>query len=167
MTIGFNKYQFYGKIAILIIMACCGLLIYKSPGINFEDAPTGGLIFLAVICATIFYMLILMTLQLVVLPNSVKINAPGGCITLKFLFAKSLIIHANDVSRFSTIKMSTKSTEYEGMLVTMTNGKEYVLSDLNLANIKPVRRWLENNSVTFAGHYKFSFLSYFIRYFKN
>ena len=42
MTIGFNKFQFYGKIIILtIVISFLGIFIYYHPRIKFDNAPIG------------------------------------------------------------------------------------------------------------------------------
>ena len=108
-----------------------------------------------------------MTLQLIFLPKSVDIDQQNKTLTLKFLFAKPLAFLPNDLTDFSSILVKTKSTSYEGVLIRTTSGKEFVLGDFNLQDFRPIKIFLEETNVTFTGHYKFSFVSYFIKYFRH
>ena len=168
MTIGFNKYQFYGKIIILtIVLSLVVLLAYYRPPIKFENAPIGGIIFLIAVWALLMFGLILMTLQLIFLPKGVEIDLQNKMLTLKFLLAKPLIVLSDDIHEFCSIAFNTKSTTYDGLLIRIQNGKEYILGDFNLASFNPIKTFLEETNVAFAGHYKFSFVSYFIKYFRH
>ena len=168
MTIAFNKYQFYSKIIILtIILTLVGVFAYYRPPIKFDDAPIGGIIFLIPIGTLLVCLLALMTLQLIFLPSSVDIDQQNKTLTLKFLFAKSLAFLPNDLTDFSSILVKTKSTSYEGVLIRTTSGKEFVLGDFNLQDFRPIKTFLEETNVTFTGHYKFSFISYFFKSFRK
>ena len=168
MTIGFNKFQFYGKIIILIIfLSFLGLFIYYRPPIKFDNAPIGGIILLIIIWTLVILFLILMTLQLFLLPNGVEIDEENQILTFKFFCTKSLIISPIDINEFCSIIVKTKSTNYEGVLMRFTNGKECVVGDFNLENFKPIQTFLEETKVEFVGHFKFSFASYFYRHFRQ
>lgn len=167
MTIGFNKYQFYGKIIILtIVLSLIGLFIYYRPPIKFDHAQIGGIIFLILVWTLVMFFLILMTLQIIFLPKGVKIDKQNKTLTLRFLFAKPLMVLPNDINEFCTITVKTKSTNYEGVLIKAKNEKEYILGDFNLEDFRPIKTFLEETGVSFAGHCKFSFVSYFIKYFR-
>ena len=168
MTITFNKYQFYSKIIILtIILTLIGVFAYYRPPIKFDDAPIAGIIFLILVWTLLVCLLTLMTLQLIFLPRSVHIDQQNKTLTLNFLFAKPLTVLPNDLADYSSIVVKTKSTDYEGVLIRTTKGKEFVLGDFNLQDFRPVKIFLEEANVAFTGHYKFSFISYFIKYFRH
>ncbi len=168
MTIGFNKYQFYGKIIILIIfLPLFGFFIYALPHINFDDVPIGAIIFLALIWMLLMLLLILSTLQLIFLPKGVEIDDEKKTLTLKFLFTKSVTIKLADLKEYFTIMISTKSTNYEGILINNISGKEYILDNFNLADYKPIKIFLDDTKVEFSGHKKFSFVPYFFKYFSK
>ena len=168
MTIGFNKYQFYGKIIMLVIfLPLFGFFIYALPHMNFDDAPIGGIIFLALTWMLLMLLIILSTLQLIFLPKGVEIDDEKKTLTLKFLFTKSLSIKPADLTDYFTIMISTKSSSYEGIMIRNLFGKEYILDDFNLANYKPIKIFLDDTKVEFSGHKKFSFVSYFFKYFSK
>lgn len=168
MTIGFNKFQFYAKIIILtIVLSILGLFIYYRPPIKFDNAPIGGIIFLIIIWTLLILFLVLMTLQLFLLPNGVEIDDQNKILTLKIFCAKPLIILPNDINEFCSIVVKIKSTDYEGVLMRFKNGKECVVGDFNLENFRPIQTFLEETKVSFVGHYKFSFASYFFRHFRQ
>ena len=88
-------------------------------------------------------------------------------LTLKIFCAKPLIILPNDINEFCSIVVKIKSTDYEGVLMRFKNGKECVVGDFNLENFRPIQTFLEETKVSFVGHYKFSFASYFFRHFRQ
>lgn len=168
MTIGFNKFQFYGKIIFLTIAVCIfGLFIYFHPIIRFSNAPIGGIIMLIIVWALLVLLTVLMTLQLFFWPNGIEIDNQNKTIIIKFLSTKSLTILPNDITEFCSIVITTKSASYEGVLIRLKNGKEYPIGDFNLKDFRPVQTFLEETKVAFAGHYKFNSFSYFFRYFRQ
>lgn len=166
MTIGFNKYHIYGQIiTIVIFLPLFGFFIYALPHMKFDDAPIGGIIFLALIWMLSMLLLILSALQLIFLPKGVQIDDEKQTLILKFLFTKSVTVELADLTEYFTIIISTKSTSYEGILIKNKSGREYILDDFNLADYKPIKIFLDNRKIDFSGHKKFSFVSYFFRYF--
>jgi hypothetical protein len=167
MTIGYNRGQFFGKVIILTIMlSMVALFLYYRPPIKFDHAPIGGIIFLAVIWSLLALFLLLMTLQLFFLPNGVDIDETNRVLILKFVFGRQTILQLNDLSAFSSIAVVTKSSRYEGLLLKTANSKEYVLGNFNLEDFRPIKTFLENANVAFIGHEKFSFISYFLKFFR-
>jgi len=167
ITITCNKNQFYAKIIILtIIFTLIGVFVYYRPPIKFDDAPIEGIIFLILVWTLVGFLLIIMTLQLIFLPKGVDIDQQNKTLTLKFLFAKPLTVLPKDLIDFSSIVVKTKSTSYDGVLIRTSNGKEFVLGDFNLQDFRPIKTFLEETNVTFTGHYKFSFISYFFKSFR-
>jgi hypothetical protein len=170
MEIGFNKYQVYGKIVILtFIISFIGLFIYFHPPLKFDNSPpTIVVIMLPLIGGLIFFMSILMTLQLVFLPKSVIINTKEKSLTIKFFFARQFSIQINEINEFSTVTVIAGKvpTTYNGLMLHLENGKDYLLGDFNLETFLPIQTFLQDTNVPFVGHEKFSFVQYFINYFK-
>jgi hypothetical protein len=168
MLIRFNKYQVYGKITFLIIfLSVIGLFIIVVPPLRVDvNTPVVIFIFLILMGFLIFCFAILMTLQLLFLPKGVNIDEGNRLITLTFFVSRPFTITPDDVANFSSILVHTKSTNYEGILLYLKNGKKYLLGDFNLKDYKPIRSFLEDYNVFYVGYEKFNFITYFVKYFK-
>lgn len=169
MLIAFNKYQVYGKIAILsIFLLFFGLFIFLAPPLKSDvNPPVATFIFLIFFGFLFFCLAILMILQLLFLPKGVNINEENKFIILTFFAASSVKIELSDLSNYSSTLVKTKSTDYEGILLNLKNGKKYLLGDFNLRSYKPIKYFLEDCNVSYIGHEKFSFINYFIKYFNQ
>lgn len=167
--IGFNKYQLFRKIAFLTVMIIfIAMFIFFHPVLkskpNSSDVP---MIFLIIICLFLFFVSVLMTLQLLFIPKGVNIDHANNSIVLTFFGARSMTIYRNDLSNFSSTLVKTISTCCEGILLNLKDGEKYLLSDFNLKDYKPTKTFLEEGNVTWNENEKFSFIVYFINYFKH
>ena len=63
--------------------------------------------------------------------------------------------------------VKTSSSRYEGVLLNLKDGKKILIGDFNLKDYQPIKTFLETNNVSYIGHEKFSFVTYFINYFKH
>lgn len=168
MDIGSNKYQFWGKIIVLsiaLIIVTCKL--YFRISIDTSNAPVGALIFGGFVFTMLALLIVIMTLQLFLFPIGVFINEDAKMLTLKFFMGRVKMLALADIREFSTTTLVTKSTRYEGISIQTTNGKQYILGDINLNDYKPVQVFLEKNQVSFNGHLKFKMLPYLVRNFKS
>ncbi|HLY71361.1 MAG TPA: hypothetical protein VKR53_16620 [Puia sp.] len=114
-------------------------------------------------------MSILMTLQLFFLPKGVIIDNTDKSLTLKFFFARQFSIQVKEIIKFNSVRVISRKgqTAYNGVMIHINNGKDYLLGEFNLEQFEPIQTFLESNNVQFAGDEKFSFVSYFINFFKN
>jgi hypothetical protein len=117
MYIGYNKYQVFGKIIVLVIfISFMGLFIYFLPhlhGFRF----TFQTLFAIIIWLLIFWLFIIMTLHLLFFPKAVEINDVEKTLTVHYFFLQPNIIYITDMFEYSTTKLVTKSTSYEGILL--------------------------------------------------
>jgi hypothetical protein len=79
----------------------------------------------------------------------------------------SLIIQSKDIDNFGSVTVRARYTGYDGYILHINNGRNYLLGDFNLKEIAPIKSFLVANSVAFIGDEKFSFFSYFINYLKS
>jgi hypothetical protein len=158
MEIGFNKYQLFGKIVILsIVLSIITVVLYFHPSRSFDDQPTTFQItFLFFIGALLLYMFVLMILQLLLLPIGVNIDYANKTLSIKFPFAKTILIESSDIKEYRPVKIKTKSTPYEGVNICLNNGRDYLLSDFNLKEFAPIKSFLEESQVSVVINKKFS-----------
>jgi hypothetical protein len=147
-------------------LSLAGLLAYYRPAINFKNAPIGGIIFLIIIWTFVMCFLGLMILQLLFFPKAVEINNVDQTLTVHYLFLSPNIIYMTDMSEYLTTRLITKSTNYEGILLHVKSGRKYLFDDINLSDYKPIKSFLDDCKINFAGHEKFNNFSYFISFFK-
>jgi hypothetical protein len=162
MYIGYNKYQRYGKIILIILLVLPAWgMIAKLPPDDFSLDIFILLIVLIIIVGEIF-----MLMQLLFLPSGVEIDNDNKALTVHYFLIKPNTIGLEDILDYSTTKIFTKSTEYGGVLVHTKRGRKYLFDDFNIADYKPIKDFLDTCQVSFAGHEKFSNVSYFTAYFK-
>ncbi|MFC4230698.1 hypothetical protein ACFOW1_02275 [Parasediminibacterium paludis] len=165
MKITRNKFQFYSKIIILLLVATLVYAFaYSRPPIKFDDAPVAEIIFLALLIMLLVFMLAIMILQLIIFPIGVEIDEEDKSFTIKFLFSKPLRLSPNDLTDFNSIVLKTKSDSYNGILIRVTNGKEFLIGNFSLKEFEPMQLFLEEQNVTFSGPYKLNIVSYFYKY---
>lgn len=175
MHIGFNKYQVYGKIIVLILFwGFISLFLFFLPGIKFDleftSATIGKATVIILIFGLLFFLSCLMTLQLIFLPKGVDIDKEKKTITLDYFFSRAIVININEVTNYSsTLIKSGKygQNRFEGVLVNVNDRCKYLLSDFNLNHYSPVLNFLEESNVTFIGHEKISMILYFRDLFKS
>ena len=166
MYISYNKYQVYGKVVLLVIFfSLIGLLFFFHPSLP-EFHFTFQVAFLMALWLSIFCFLVFMTFQLLFFPKAIEINDVDHTLTVHYFLLRPNIIYSTDISEYTTTKLATKSTNYEGVLVHIKSGRKYLFDDINLSDYKPVKSFLDNCKINFAGHEKFSNISYFISFFK-
>lgn len=107
-----------------------------------------------------------MLVQLIFLPSGVEISNDNKTLTVHYFFIKPNTIRSEDILDYSTTKIYTKSTEYEGVLVHTKKGRKYLFDDFNIADYRPIKDFLETCQISFAGHEKFGNVSYFIAFFR-
>jgi hypothetical protein len=167
MKISFNKYQVYIKASFLIfILLLAGVFIYfnltRHMRSNIEFSQMG---FLFLVWTCILWWTILMIFQLIFLPKGLFIDDGNRTLTLSYFFHKPLLMRATEISEYSIVYISTKSTRYKSFLMYNSNGRAYLLSEFNLEKIDPIQAFLEDNKILFVGEEKFSFVKYFMNYF--
>src|ERR1700739_3505441 len=113
MYIGYNKYQRYGKIFFIVFYIFIGwVLILRLPPNAFPTDTFMILLVIFILLGSIF-----MLMQLIFLPSGVEINNDDKTLTVYYFLIKPNIIRAEDILDYSTTKICTKSTDYEGVLV--------------------------------------------------
>ena len=167
MKISFNKYQVYFKIIYLCIMSLLvGVFIYFNLTRHVKNnIAFSQMFFLFLVYACILLMTILIIFQLIFLPNGLFIDFGNRTLTLSYFIHKPLSLGATEISEYSIVYISTKSTRYKSFLIYASNGKAYLLSEFNLANTDPILTFLEDSKILFVGEEKFSFIKYFMNYF--
>jgi len=166
MYISYNKYQVYGKVVMLTIFySLIVLFVFLHPPLPVFHL-TFQAIFLIALWLLIFCFCVFMTLQLLFFPKAIEINNIDNTLTVHYFLLRPNIIYSTDISEYTTTKLVTKSTDYEGVLVHIKSGRKYLFNDISLSDYKPVKSFLDDCKISFAGHEKFSNISYFISFFK-
>ncbi len=166
MFISFNKYQFYGKFFVLVLISfAAGFFIYYHP--PFPKSFDWQLIFPFVICIILAVALILIVMQLLFFPHGVLIDSTNQSLTIHYFLKSANTVNASDIMYYTTTKIITRSSRYEGILVRTISGQKFLFTDFNLADYKPIRAFLVNSKITFSGHEKFKNIPYFINFFKH
>ena len=130
--VGANKYQFIGKAVILIILlGCVGLFVYVT------IYPRGEQLTSSLVTPTIFIFLfsilsLVMFIQLIFLPAGVSFETTSNQMTIRFLLLTSKTLSLDEIETYATTSIYTKSSQYEGLLLHLKNGKKLLLSDFNL-----------------------------------
>lgn len=124
-------------------------------------------IYLFVIYLLLALALLLIVMQLLFFPNGVQIDNVTQSLTIHYFLKRAVTINVSDITYFTTTKIITRSSRYEGILVHTICNRQYLFTDFNLTDHTPVRAFLENKKITFAGHEKFKNISYFITFFKH
>jgi hypothetical protein len=119
-----------------------------------------------ILAPLIFCLFVIMTLQLLFFPKAVDINHVDQTLTVHYFFLQPNIIYATEMSAYSTTKLNTRSTSYEGVVLHVKSGRKYLFDDMNLSDHKPVKSFLEDCKISFSGHEKFNNISYFVSFFK-
>lgn len=166
MYISYNKYQVIAKTVILfLIFLLIGLFAYFHPPLPAFQL-TFPLLFLLILFIVLCYFIIIMFLQLLFFPKAIEINTTDKTLTVQYFLHPQNIISLTDILEYSTTRLDTKSTLYEGVLVLTKSGRKYLFSDMNLSDYKPVRLFLDNGHISFKGSETFRNTSYFISFFK-
>ena len=165
MYISYNKNQVYGKIALIIIISfIVGLFIFYHP--PFPKDISWQFILLLLIWVIVLFALIFMALQLLIFPKGVEIDDDTESLTIHYFLKSQNTLYANDILNYTTTKIVTRSTNYEGVLVHSKTGQKYLFDDFNITDFKPIKIFLDSCKISFVGHEKFTNISYFISYFK-
>jgi hypothetical protein len=166
MYISYNKYRVFGKTAMvalcLLFFGVIVLFFARLPEFHFSFQMAVVII----LAPLIFCLFVIMTLQLLFFPKAVDINNVDQTLTVHYFFLHPNIIYATDMSAYSTTKLNTRSTNYEGILLHVKSGRKYLFDDMSLSDYKPVKSFLEDYKINFAGHEKFNNFSYFVSFFK-
>lgn len=166
MFISDNKYQVYGKVMMLLIFfSLIGVFAFFHPALP-QFHFTFQVAFLLALLLLIFTFLVFMALQLLLFPKAIEINAVDNTLTIHYFLLRPNIIYSSDISEYTATRLATKSTNYEGVLVHIKSGRKYLFGDINLSDYKPVKSFLDDRKINFAGQEKFSNVSYFISFFK-
>ncbi|MFZ1799563.1 MAG: hypothetical protein WAU24_06820 [Chitinophagaceae bacterium] len=166
MFISYNKNQFYRKfLALTLIALAAAMFIFFHP--PFPKSIDWQSIYLFVIYLLLALALLLIVMQLLFFPNGVQIDNVTQSLTIHYFLKRAVTINVSDIKYFTTTKIITRSSRYEGILVHTIYNRQYLFTDFNLTDHTPVRAFLENKKITFAGHEKFKNISYFITFFKH
>jgi hypothetical protein len=167
MKIGFNKYQVFGKIIVLIvIISFSWLFIYSILTKHIQGTLSGfRIIFFLIMGVFILYSAILIIFQLIFLPSGLFIDYGSRTLTLNYFFHKPFSMGLAEISEYSIVYISTKSTRYKTLLLYSSFGRSYILGEFNLEKIDPIQTFLEDNKVLYVGEEKFNFVKYFMNYF--
>ena len=150
---------------LIIFLSLIGLFISFHPALP-KLHFTFQVAFLFMLWLLLLYMLFFMTLQLLFFPKGVAIDNVNQTLTVHYFFMRPNIILATDISEYTTTKLITRSTNYEGVLIRLKTGRKYLLDDINLSDYKPVKVFLDDSKVNFTGHEKFNNFRYFTTFFK-
>ncbi|GEP52752.1 hypothetical protein FNO01nite_34240 [Flavobacterium noncentrifugens] len=155
--INFNRYQFFGKLIIQIVLVC--LLILCLYCFVFPRTKDN---FFALLCFAIFIVLMnfFIFVQLYYLPIGVIIDQETSSLEVKYLFRKSFIKNS-DIDSFAQTSIYTKSSQYDGILITLKSKMKVLFSDFNLNDYKAIADYLKMNEIKNSGEEKFRFVSYY------
>ncbi len=167
MYISYNKYQVYSKsILLAIVLSIIILFVCRAPLSKLSFQFSWKVAFLIFLCLFLFRMMVVISLQLLFLQKGVNINVDDKLLEITYFLKKKDIVRMTDIKEFTTTKLMTKSTTYEGIMVYSNTGKKYLFDDISISDYKPVNKFLEDCNISFAGHEKFNNLNYFISFFK-
>ena len=107
-----------------------------------------------------------MALQLLIFPKGVEIDNDNKSLTIHYFLKSQNTLYASDILNYTTTKIVTRSTNYEGVLVNSKTGQKYLFDDFNINDFKPIKTFLDSCKISFIGHEKFNNISYFISFFK-
>jgi len=155
--IKFNRYQFFGKLIIQLVLVC--LLILCLYMFIFPRAKDN---FYALLCFTIFILLmnIFIFIQLYYLPIGVIISQETNSLEVKYLFRNSFIKNS-DIDCFAQTSIYTKSSQYDGILITLKSKMKVLFSDYNLNDYSAIADYLKINKIENSREEKFKFVSYY------
>jgi hypothetical protein len=114
------------------------------------------LIFLGLVCLNI-----VLFLQIYFLPFGLVIDDELKTLELKYLMVKPKVIKVFDITGYSTTTIKSRTTEYLGIFIYLSNSKKVLISDLTFENYTPVQVFLDDLKVNSLGEEKFSWLSYY------
>lgn len=166
MYISYNKNQLYRKfLALALIALAAGMFILFHPplpkSIDWQS------IYFFVIYLLLALALLLILMQLFFFPNGVQVDYTTQSLTIYYFLKREVTIHLSDITYYTTTKIITRSSRYDGILVHAVDNRQYLFTDFNLTDYTPVRAFLENKKIVFTGHEKFKNISYFIAFFKH
>ena len=155
--ITFNRYQFFGKLILQIVLVC--LLILCLYMFIFPRTKDN---FYALLCFNIFILLsnFFIFIQLYYLPIGVIINQNTSSLEVKYLFRNSFIKNS-DIDSFAQTSIYTKSSQYDGILITLKSKIKVLFSDFNLNDYNEIADYLKISGLQNSGEEKFRFVSYY------
>jgi len=153
-----NKWQLYGKLVWQLISSGV-FFLFAYPLIHFGF--NNRVAFFILFAVLIFLPLAFINLvQLIYLPISLRIDDLNA-ITIAFPFRKARTISIKEIESFHATKISSRSTLYDGIIITLKSGKKILVSDFNLKNYLPVRQFLDHAPIQFLGEVTFSPISFY------
>ena len=158
LDIKYNRSQLTGKIILFIVfLFIITLIVTRFPttkGLGLMIFALGLLSFISII-ETVFL------LQFFFLPTGLIIDKLTQKLTIKFLLNKSKIIKLTDVKSYSSTVIWTKSTSYDGLIIHLSDNRNFLLSDFNLRDFKPCLTYFQESGITFIGKEKFKVINYY------
>jgi hypothetical protein len=160
-NIGSNKYQlfFRNTFAIIFILVLPILILAPKKSIGIELVAIFPI-------ALMFIFLFIVFLQGLFLPIGLSMNSLSKELRLNFFLNKSYLFNLSDIKEYGSTLIRTKSTNYEGILIHLNNGKQFLLSNFNLKDYSQILYQLENSKTPYIGKEKFKFIPYYLRHIK-
>ena len=169
MQIGFNKFQFYGKMILIFIVSIIVmvLLFYPHPIRFSTPITTPEKVFLYFIAFLIFIGFISVILQFCFQPKCVDIFEEEKYMVVSFWIFKSITIPFDSIANYSFKTIVVKSTlKYKGIVVETNSGMPLFFSNINLEDYTPILSLMEKLSIRSDGNKDFNLFTYCNRFLK-
>jgi hypothetical protein len=151
--------KIYG-VPFFFVLFLLSLFLIIHPGPN--DKSIVSLLFACFFSAMLLFLVLIIILQIIFIPNGVIIDDDLKQLTLKYLATKQKIIPLNDIGAYKKISIYTRAGPCYGVVIYLPKEKPVLLSDLNLDGYMPVKQFLDNLNVSNIGEGRFSFMPYFM-----
>ena len=161
IEIGSNKYQFIGKIIVLIVFGCISILPLYALALKGNFGSWTQLIIPCLVTLLFLVGSLVMFVQLRFLPRAVIIDNNSKKLELKYVFQPTIAIGIERIDSYSSTNICTKSDNYKGLLLYLIDGKKILLSDFNLKDYSPIVKFLDDMNVKNHGDEKFLFFAYY------
>ena len=152
-----NRFQLFGTIlfqTVLIVLLILGIMMNISP--NATISKESAICFLLIVIVGN----VLIFVPLFCLPIGVAIDEVSQILQIKFLLKANKTVLLGNIDSYSSTRISGKGGDYDGILLKIKNSGKILLSDFNLHDYSPVKKYLEESKVEFTGKEKFT-LSYY------